>query len=115
MEVRFSLPLLGANVWFALPARTDPVFEYLQGRRSPRSRDQRKAGEIAGAKRAPMIAWRQVYLWIKAQWAMIFTGMVKPEEVFMPYMVDNNGKTFFEALERTGFKGFLLTEGSKGK
>ncbi len=37
--------------------------------------------------------------------ALIDTGMVKFEEVFLPYMLDRSGKTYFETLEP---KHFLL-------
>jgi hypothetical protein len=36
--------------------------------------------------------------------------MVKLEEIFLPYMVNPKGETFFENIEK---KGFLLESGSR--
>lgn len=47
--------------------------------------------------------WKNIYDWIKAQLALLDTEMVKMEEIFLPYMVNNQGKTLFEAMEKTGF------------
>jgi hypothetical protein len=48
-------------------------------------------------------AWRNVLDWIEAQMAMIDTGMVKLIEVFLPYMTDGTGTTYFEVLEKKQF------------
>jgi hypothetical protein len=53
------------------------------------------------------VAWRNIEDWIAAQMTVIELGMVKLEDVFLPYMTDQNGITYFDKLEK---KGFLLTE-----
>jgi hypothetical protein len=40
--------------------------------------------------------------------ALLEIGMVKMEEIFLPYMLDNSGSTFFERMEQ---RGFLLESG----
>jgi hypothetical protein len=65
--------------------------------------------------KARRIAWRQVLRWVEAQLALIETGMVKTQEVFLPYaMVGQNGKrrTMFEVLEE---KQFLAISGPAPK
>jgi hypothetical protein len=49
-------------------------------------------------------AWATIRDWISAQMALIDWEMVKLEEVFLPYAVNREGKTYFEVLENRGFK-----------
>ncbi len=51
------------------------------------------------------VAWRNINDWIEAQMAMLDSQMVKMEEIFLPYITDKSGITYFEKLER---KQFLL-------
>ena len=43
---------------------------------------------------------------------MIDTEMVKLEEIFLPYMAGQDGKTYFEILEH---RGFMLPSGKSEK
>jgi len=86
---------------YRLPARVDPVFERLSAQRSPRSRNQR---EIADMDQATRVAWRQIFYWIKAQLALIETGMVNPQEVFLPYMTNKKGQTLYQLFADRGPK-----------
>jgi hypothetical protein len=57
------------------------------------------------------VAWRVIKNWIEAQLAIIETGMVSMEQVFLPYVVTDNGRTVFERLiVDRGLK--LLAEGT---
>jgi hypothetical protein len=52
---------------------------------------------------AKRIAWRQILRWIEAQMAFARTGMVKIQEVFMPYIqVSITGQTLYERFEQKG-------------
>ena len=42
-------------------------------------------------------AWRIVKDWVEAQMAILESEMVQMDEIFLPYMIDNTGKTLFEA------------------
>ena len=44
-------------------------------------------------------AWATIRDWVSAQMALIDWEMVKLEEVFLPYAVTKNGKTYFESFE----------------
>ena len=48
--------------------------------------------------------WKNIHDWIDAQLALLDTEMVKLEEVFLPYIIINNGKTCFEILENRSFQ-----------
>lgn len=57
---------------------------------------------------ARRVAWRIIMAWVNAQMALLETGMVKMEQIFLPYMVANDGRTFYEVLAA---QRFLLKEG----
>ena len=61
-----------------------------------------------GYEQAYRVAWRNILDWVQAQMALLEIGMAKIEEVFLPYMQDREGITFFERMEQ---RGFLLESG----
>jgi hypothetical protein len=88
---------VGANeIRFAMPARIEPVYKLLCDRRSGYIYDTDK---IRIREQAERVAWRQLLRWVQAQLAMIDVGMVQSAEVFMPYMQQADGRTFFEYFE----------------
>ena len=69
-----------------LPANVDAVYAVLQ--------QQKVRCDYAQAER---VAWRIVKDWLEAQMALLDAEMVQTDEIFLPYMLDKNGHTFFEA------------------
>ena len=63
-----------------------------------------------GYEQAYRVAWRNILDWVLAQMALLEIGMAKMEEVFLPYMQDRDGVTFFERMEE---RGFLLGDGKQ--
>ena len=61
-----------------------------------------------GYAQAYRVAWRNILDWVQAQMALLEIEMVKMEEIFLPYMQDRQGVTYFERMEQRGF----LLEGS---
>jgi hypothetical protein len=57
-----------------------------------------------GYEQAYRVAWRNILDWVQAQMALLEIGMAKMEEVFLPYMLDKKGHTYFEALEQRQFQ-----------
>ncbi len=91
--VKFLLQVApGVQRMFQLPARVDPVFKILR---------ERKSGSISDVDRSKLrekaerIAWRQLFRWCQAQLCMIEIGMVEAPEVFLPYAVDDKGKSVY--------------------
>lgn len=95
--LRFELDVNGKPWVCVLPAREEPVFKIINGRRSTWDRKQVKNVEKDRAT-ARRVAWRQLLRWIQAQIAMIETGMVEPGEVFMPYVEVAPGVTAYQSL-----------------
>lgn len=72
-----------------------------------------KRGDKDQARR---IAWRQILRWVQAQFALIETGMVKAEEIFLPYMmVDETENTLYDKIKLGGFQQYLALEGRKAE
>lgn len=98
--LRWVMKIEGRDVLFDMPVRVEPIFKILQReRRSPWSyTDQDRA-------QAERVGWRQLLRWVQAQNAMIEVGMVKADEVYMPYMVHPvTGRTFYAMLQDSQFK-----------
>ena len=96
--VSFKYMVADREIAFRLPCRWENLAQVLKdsGRR-PRSDDTLEAW-------ARRVAWRQILRWVEAQFAMVETGMVKVQEVFLPYAQTKGGATVFESLEKTHFK-----------
>lgn len=110
--VRFGLQVASAQVWYDLPARTEPVFQMLKKKRAGgRGRFDIKAI----TEQAERVAWRQLFAWTEAQVAMIQTGMVQPAEVFLPYaVVSASGQTAHQAFIEQGLKMLAAPEAPRG-
>jgi len=99
VSVSFELEVNGKKLPFRLPCRWEAVYKRLMKRKMRGIRRVDKVTE--DAKR---IAWRQTYRWVEAQLAYVDTEMVKPEEVFLSYLIMSEGKTLFEMVEERKFR-----------
>lgn len=91
--IEFSIDINGEPYPFRLPARVENVEKLLYGSYpSPAQKEQ-----------AYRTAWANIRDWIAAQLALIDTGMVKPEEVFLPYLVSKQGHTLYEEMAQSQF------------
>lgn len=99
--LRWIMRLCGGDVLFSMPVRTEPIFALINGRRSYPS-----SYRICDREQAERVAWRQLLRWVQAQLAMIDTGMVTTQEVFLPYIVVNadTNQTLFQKFEESRFK-----------
>lgn len=99
IAISFSLLVNGNELHFRLPARIRNVELRLYGKKELTATQK---------KQAYITAWANIRDWISAQIALIETGMVKAEEVFLPYLLNQENLTLFEAMEH---RQFLLTSG----
>lgn len=105
--ISFALVVNALPFAFKLPVRVEPVFKAINGsRKSSHDRSIKAANDREQAER---VAWRQIFRWLQAQLAMIQTNMVQVQEVFLPYMTEQSGKTLFEVMTEQRFKA--LPEG----
>ena len=94
----FSMLVNNQNVPFKLPCKHKPLWLLAQRGETKYIKDEDPARRVA---------WRQVYRWIEAQIALIRIEMVKPEEIFLPYMMVGPEKTLYESVVDGEFKQLL--------
>ena len=96
-SISFRLPIESRDIFIKLPCDWKPVLQILND-------DPKVPNSLKRNDQAVRVAWRIVEAWVEAQLAIIQTRMVKPEQVFLPYVVVNNsGQTLFEKMSDTGF------------
>jgi len=108
VAISFLIKVHGRDIPFMLPCRWEAIHDKMH---SNRKRAPYKVDLKGEAKK---IAWRQIYRWTEAQLALVDTGMVKIEEVFLPYTLDRSGKTLYQIIEQRGF-ALEWKKGEKGE
>ena len=82
---------------FRLPVNTDACYEALK----KHNHEGRIPGRFVNKDQARRVAWRIVKNWVMAQIAIIESGMVRTEQVFLPYLLLDGGKqTLFQKMEQ---------------
>lgn len=89
ISVLFSMATPFGDRWFELPAHSDRVRAVLL--------HQRVKPGLSTVEQAERVAWRITKDWIQAQLAIIQAGMVTLDQIMLPYMKGDNGKTVFES------------------
>lgn len=87
----FSIEIDGREVGFKLPAKVKNV-EQIFKREGIRLDEK-------GLQQAYRTAWANIRDWLDAQMALIDTEQVQIEEVFLPYAVSRDGRTYFETIK----------------
>lgn len=107
----FAIRVGDVEIPFRLPINPTPIFDILQKRRQSFNHNDKAPADLEQAIR---IAWRQILRWVQAQLALIETGMVKTQEVFLPYVCNLNGETFYQQIEANQFKQLPQFTGHDG-
>jgi hypothetical protein len=107
-SLSFSIIFNAQEIPFTLPCKWEPIFKHLQSKRAVLTRDKKKERDIGQARR---VAWRQILRWIEAQFALVDTGMAQVQEVFLPYLLANDGKTLYQYIAEKKFKLLEHKEG----
>ncbi len=89
----FMVDVAGNMLPIQLPANVDKLLVVLKRQKVKCDREQ-----------AERIAWRIIKDWIAAQMAILETEMVTLDEVFLPYMLQNDGKTLYQAFQEIQYK-----------
>lgn len=97
----FLIDTGGQQIPVKLPVRVDECLKVLKKEKKENPRKQIKDTR----DQAERVAWRILKDWVEAQMALLDIEMVKFEEIFLPYIETNNGRTIYERLEE---KQFLL-------
>ena len=90
IALSFKIETPQGTLAIRLPAKEDKVLKVLEIQK-------RKDSKIKATKeQATKTAWRNIKDWIDAQMALIDTEMVEVEEVFLPYVLNEEGQTLYE-------------------
>lgn len=92
----FKVSTPQGEVGIRLPIDPDAVLKILQ-REHVAGRLRSHQGE-PDRRQAVRVAWRIVKDWVEAQMAILETEMVKMEQIFLPYVITDSGKTLYEAM-----------------
>lgn len=105
VALSFTVKVRGKEVAFRLPVRWENYYKLLlqDYRNRPRARMPQK-------DQAKRTAWRVIFRWIQAQFALIETEMTTLDEVMLPYAMWGE-QTLYEKLAENQFK---LLEAPKG-
>lgn len=98
-SVVFALETATGLRGYLLPARIDGVAAVLA--------KQRVKCDYETAER---VAWRIVKDWIDAQMAFLESEQAAMDEIFLPYMVDNEGQTLYNVFLENRLKFIGLEE-----
>lgn len=85
VALSFQILTSAGNQAIRLPANVSAVYAVLQR--------QKVKCDMAQAER---VAWRILKDWLEAQMAILESEMVEIDEIFLPYMVNRQGKTLYE-------------------
>jgi excinuclease UvrABC nuclease subunit len=101
-ELSFRIKTQFGDMAFRMPANVEAVQAILQRQfKSGRSR-------FSSREHATKVAWRILKDWVEAQLALLRTGQVTIEQVFLAYAQNTSGQTVYEALVERKFAGMLM-------
>lgn len=104
--VSFSLQRGASHFEYVLPVRVEPIFKIINGRRDVwGGRYTRSDMAEKDQEQAKRTAWRTTYRWVQAQVAMIETGQVETQEVFLPYLMLTNK----EGRQMSAYENFTIS------
>lgn len=97
---------------FALPVDVDAMHRLIKA--------EKKAGRLPGISvavaedrvHAERVAWRVVFEWLRAQMTLIASQMATLDQVMLPYLVTDDGRSLYDAYRDNGLKA-LTTGGAQ--
>ena len=97
--VTFIMVVGGIPTRFQLPVNIDGVAGALL-KEKPYNYSRHRGGHDAYIRkmreRAEWISWRILKDWVEAQMALIESGQADSAQVFLPYVVEQSGRTIYE-------------------
>lgn len=104
--ISFTIDTPSGEQAVRLPANANRVREVLRLQRANfKNRNRTQIDD--SQEQAERVAWRIVKDWLAAQLAILETEMVTVQQVFLPYFLNRNGQTLYEAYS----SGTLMLEG----
>lgn len=104
--LKFQMPVDGDVVGFALPSNVEGVLAAMK-------RDKKIPRSKCTEEQAERVAWRILREWLRAQLAIIASGLIKFEHVMLPYALTQDGRTLAQAFEDRGGRQMLRLEAGR--
>lgn len=95
--VIFSLTINDRNVGFKLPANVTAVEDIF------RESSRNKALTSLMYEQAYRTAWANICDWVEAQMALIETNQVEMPQIFLPYVIQKDGRSYYEHAKDNQF------------
>ena len=89
----FKIMTLRGELGIRLPSNTDRVLQVLKNQK----KNNAKVKDTF--EQANKVAWRIIKDWVDAQMAILETEMVEMEQIFLPYVLNNKGKTLYQEFK----------------
>jgi hypothetical protein len=89
--IRFKLIYLEQPIYFRLPCNVDGVLKSL-------CRAKGVPNRLRNREQARRVAWRIIKDWVEAQSAIVEAQQAEMTEVFLPYVINENNQTLFQAF-----------------
>jgi len=102
----FNVKMPNRDLPIRLPINTASTLKVLQRQAA----DREIPAGYAKDDHAYRVAWRNIFHWVSAQMALLETGMVKMDEIFLSYVITPGGQTIYQVVAG---KGFLLGPGEQ--
>ena len=86
-SLSFQITTPNGEIGIRLPVNPDAMLRVLEEQGVPR--------RYLNKTHAIRVAWRIIKTWVSAQMAILETEMVRMEEVFLPYIMDSDGRSLY--------------------
>jgi len=94
IALSFKVETVKGTIGIRLPCNHEPVFKVLKQQYN----NGKIPSKFATIEQAYRVAWRIVLYWIKAQMAILETEMVSMDEIFLPYIITNDGRILYQRM-----------------
>jgi len=104
----FSIPVNGAIANILLPANVQAVYSVLvKERESHATRPISISAAASLIAQAERTAWRIQLDWVRVQLSLVRMKQVELLQIFLPYVIDATGQTFYSQLKSRRYAGLL--------
>jgi len=104
-EISFVITVECGDLNFRMPSNVDAVYRIMRQQLPEwRGKTPSPAQEPIWRGQAERTAWRILKDWVEAQMAILDVEMVTMVQVFMPYLVTNDGITLYDKMLAHQFK-----------
>lgn len=103
IAMSFVLEVQGRLLSFRMPARIGNVEKIFLKRKQQTSSRWVSSLTAAEKEQCYRTAWATLRDWLGVQFALVDIGAIETEEVFLPYLLNQQGQTFYEVMREQQF------------